>query len=304
VLISAITDLNLADRLFVRGLNNSGYFSGETYLNLYYFNLYEIYKKGDSLNRSKSKQRLLFEYFRLSEWIKEGKLSEKLKSNLSVYFNDVFKTCGDLESVIRTYFEALNPKKEMNSKELNDLRLILEEKECVGSKEYERIIDSLLITESSTEIFLIKAQILRKQGDFSREFSSLYFARKSTKDSEEQERIDMLSAESLYNAGNLNEAYKLTLTLKGKYKNEGLKLAALCVAGSAGKCGTSTTEHKLNYYYALQLLDSSDLKDETTFELISTYKLALPTENELRNAGLIHGQYINLPCWNILILIP
>jgi hypothetical protein len=54
----------------------------------------------------------------------------------------------------------------------------------------------------------------------------------------------------------------------------------------------------------LQLLEQSKLKDEKTLDLIVAYKSELPLENELKTAGLIHGQNISLPCWDLTILIP
>lgn len=293
-----------ADQLFLRGLNKAGYFSGETFLNLYYSNLYRLFKNTDSTHVKDYKTRLLFEYFKLSEWIQNENMSDQLKSNVALYFNDAFKTCEELVIEAQDYFSRLRPNEILVQKDLVNLQKAIEEKGCTDSQVYEQIIDSLLNIEFTTELLLIKASVLRKKGEFSKEFSSLYFARNTTKDPEIIEKIDFLSAESQYNMGHFNEAYKIAILLKGTHKNEGRKLAAKCVVALADSCGNSPFEKKLNYYYALDLLKSSEQNDIEIKQLTSEIKSKQPQESELLSNGFRSGQEVSLNCWSVIIILP
>lgn len=292
-----------ADRLFLRGLNKSSYFSGENFLNLYYLNLYTLYKSADSIQRSNYKLRLLLEYFRISDWIVKGKMSDQLKSNVFLYFNDVFKLCDDFGITMNSYFFASDSNETRYYQDLKNFKEILEIKSCTNSKIYERIIDSLLLEESSTELYLIKSQILRNRGEFSKEFSTLYFARKFSNNEDQQSEIDFLSAKSLFNVGNYSESHRSAIAIKGKWKSEAFVLAAESVVALAKNCGKNDTEHQLNYYYALNLLEISKKTDTVTLDLIQKYKSELPTQVELTTAGFKIGEYVSLPCWNLLIKI-
>ena len=108
----------------------------------------------------------------------------------------------------------------------------------------------------------------------------------------------------MYNASNYSEAYKIAITVKGKYYGESQKIAAQSVIMSKESCGENSILQKLNLYYALDLLSNANKAGLDIQNIIKEQIAQLPTENELRSIKLKKGQQVTLACWGIQIVIP
>ena len=304
IIKSSKPDLKKVDDLFVRAMKNKSLSLSETQLTLYFSNLYALYQGIAKEEKSVFKRRLIKEYFELQQVIVNQNMGEGTKSNLDTYFNNIIKDCSDIAPDIEFYINTLSKTEKEKHTELSNFRFILEKNNCIESSIYKGVIDSLIYIEPSTDLYLASAKCLSNRKEYSKEFSTLYFAKKMAKDESIMQEIDFLSALSLYNASNYSEAYKIAITVKGKYYGESQKIAAQSVIMSKESCGENSILQKLNLYYALDLLSNANKAGLDIQNIIKEQIAQLPTENELRSIKLKKGQQVTLACWGIQIVIP
>lgn len=293
-----------ADKCFQRGIHKTGRSAGETAITLYYFNLYSCYLNAPKEIRLDYKRRLIHEYFMLTKWMQEDEMPVKSIETIQLYFNNTIRTCDDLLADLPQYLNSLSRNIDEKKAELIHFQTILEQKECTLSNEYAMVIDSLLSLEPTFELYIIRAELFQNTEDYSKEFSSLYFAKKLTKDENEENYATLLMAKSLYKSKNYMEAYRMSLQVIGSNKAEALKLAATCVLRHAPNCGATIEEQQLNLFYTLDLLAEAKKGGALTDELESELSKKTATKESLAKMGLTAGQSILLPCWNVTIILP
>ncbi|MEY3236964.1 MAG: hypothetical protein RI883_1065 [Bacteroidota bacterium] len=304
ILKSNKPDLKKVDELFVRAMKNKHNVLSETQIILYFSNMYNIYLDEHRELKSAFKRRMIKEYFELASLIENEKMSENAMSNLTTYFNNLIKDCQDILPDVEFYLNTLSEIESQKLVELNNLKWILENKKCTESYFYEEVIDSLIYIEPSLELYLISAKCLSSRKEFSKEFSTLFSAKKLAKDDSIKNEIDFLSAKSLFNAGNFIESYKIAITIKGDYFGATNKIAAQCVAMSKESCGNNETEQKLNLIYAQMLLIKSKEQGIDVQNLLNEYSSNFPSDTDLAASSLKRGQEIMLKCWGVKIVIP
>lgn len=300
ILKSSKSDFKKADDLFVRAMQNKNSVLSETQIVLYFSNLYNIYLDQNRELKSVLKRRIINEYFELSE----ENINDKTKENLSIYFNNVIKDCQDILPDVEFFLNTLSKVENEKLVELNNLRRILESKKCEESSFYEEIIDSLILIKPTLDLYLTSAKCLSNRGEYSKEFSALYFAKKLATEETVQAEIDFLSAKSLFNARKYSEAYKSAIIIKGSYYPEACIIAAQSVSMSKETCGDNLVEQNLNLYYANELLEIAKKSGKQVQNLIDDNTNNYPNSEELASVYLKNGQKITLTCWGVQILIP
>jgi hypothetical protein len=300
ILKSSKPDLKKVDELFVRAMQNKNNSLSETQIILYFSNLYNIYLDENRELKPVLKRRIIKEYFELSEL----DINDKTKENLSIYFNNVIKDCQDILPDVEFFFNTLSKVENEKLVELNNLKRLLENKKCEESSYYEEIIDSLILIKPTFELYLTSAKCLRNRGDYSKEFSALYFAKKMATEESVIAEIDLLSAKSLFNAGKYSEAYKSAIVIKGSYYPDACIIAAQSVSMSKETCGDNLVEQKLNLYYANELLEIAKKSGKQVQKLIDDNTANFPNPEDLASIYLKKGQKITLKCWGVQILIP
>jgi hypothetical protein len=285
-------------------MTNKSITLSETQITLYFSNLYTLFLDIHRDDKPALKRRIIKEYFELSQVLISEKMSAQTKSNLDVYFNMVIKDCQTILPDVEFYLNTLSKIEKEKQTELTNLKIILELDKCESSLFYEDIIDSLIAIEPSVDLYLTSANCLSIRQEYSKAFSTLFFAKKMAKDEAKKQEIDFLSAKALFNASNYSEAYKIAIIVKGAYLGEACILAAQCVALSTGSCGSNNVEQKLNLFYAYQLLLKAKEAGIEAPNLMTEYFAKLPNDNELASINLKKGQEVNLSCWGIKVLIP
>lgn len=304
ILRSSKPDNFQADLYFSRSIHKTGSTAGETALTMFYFNLYSCYLNAKQDLRSDYKRRLIHEYFVLSKWIKDDGMSDKTKETIQLYLDNTIRSCDDLLSDLPKYLRSLSMNNDEKKIELTHYQTILEKKECFLSNEYASVIDSLILLEPTFELWIIRAELFQNKEDYSKEFSSLHFAKKLAKDDEQENLVSLLMAKSLYKSKNYLEAYRMSLMIVGSNKPEAMKLAATSVLRYAPNCGKTIEEQQLNIFYALDLLREAKKGGASTDELETELLKKTPPKESLDKMGLKAGQSIQLPCWEVTIVLP
>ncbi len=304
ILKSTKPDYKKVDELFVRAMTNKSITLSETQITLYFSNLYTLFLDIHRDDKPALKRRIIKEYFELSQVLISEKMSDKTKTNLDMYFNMVIKDCQTILPDIEIYLNTLSKIEKEKQAELTNLKIILELNKCESSLFYEDIIDSLIAIEPSVDLYLASANCLSNRQEYSKAFSTLFFAKKMAKDEAKKQEIDFLSAKALFNAGNYSEAYKIAIIVKGDYLGEACILAAQCVAKSTDSCGSNNIEQKLNLFYAYKLLLKAKEAGIEAPSLMTEYFAKLPNDAELASIYLKKGQEVNLSCWGVKVLIP
>ena len=304
ILKSSQPDFKKVDDLFIRAMQNKSLILSETQLTLYFSNLYTLFQETQKDEKPLLKRRIIKEYFELQQVIEEQEMGERTKSNLDTYFNTLIKECSDILPDIEFYLNTLSKIEKEKYIELSNLRFILENKACEQSSFYEEVIDSLIYIEPSFDLYMASAKCLSNRKEYSKEFSTLFFANKMAKDESIKQEIAFLSAKSLFNVGNYTEAYKIAITVNGGFYGESQKIAAQSVIMAKEFCGENTISQNLNLFYAIELLQHSDKAGLDVQNIINDQIAQLPKEKELAAIQLKKGQRVTLACWGVQILIP
>ena len=178
ILKSTKPDYKKVDELFVRAMTNKGITLSETQITLYFSNLYTLFLDIHRDDKPALKRRIIKEYFELSQVLISEKMSDKTKTNLDMYFNMVIKDCQTILPDIEIYLNTLSKIEKEKQAELTNLKIILELNKCESSLFYEDIIDSLIAIEPSVDLYLASANCLSNRQEYSKAFSTLFFAKK------------------------------------------------------------------------------------------------------------------------------
>lgn len=287
-------DRKKADMLFSNGIAKAGITASEAHITYYYYNLYVMYTETEGEAKAALKKRLITEYFNLSRIVSEAKMSVKAQENLTIYFNNVVRSCEDILPELSGFMSSFPQDLEMKKASVKNFIQLIESKGCTDSKEYEMLIDTLNAIDPTVDGKLAKARWLVSKKRYSDAISTLKEAKGMAQDAEKKEEIEYMIAEIQFNnLGSYNAAYTTAMGISGKYKSDALKLAAACVARTANNCGSSTFERKANNLYAAQLADRAGDSSAA-----AKYRAAGPTDQEWFTAGVTSVQ---LSCWGVTV---
>lgn len=291
-------DRKLADKLFVRGMTTEKEGVHESYVVLYYYNLYMLYAEAGDTDRVAAKKELISKYFTLSDLVNKAKMSTATQDALNQYFNAAVQSCDDILPDLAGFLSNLPQEKDAKKLTVKNFMTLLESKGCTEAKEYGILIDTLIaIDPTDFDAVIGKARRLEGQKKYSEAIGVYKDAKAITQDAGQIDDIEFAILRCTFNAGGIMNTYNMAMGISGKYKGEALKMAAQCVARNKDNCGASTVERKCSYYYAVELLERARAAGADVGGLIGSYRANFPTTTELFDAGMSKGQSYTIPCY-------
>jgi tetratricopeptide (TPR) repeat protein len=293
-----------ADELFQKGMAHVGKDLDEGYVSLYYYNLLMAFNESPADKKAGFKKRLIADYFSLSKMASDNKMSANTTTTLNTYLNYVVKSCDDLLPELKGFMGQLPQEKTAKTATVKNFIALLEQKTCEESPQYAMLIDTLIAIEPNIDAFMAKAKLLKSKKKYNDAIGAYKDAKSMTEDTEIQNEIEYSIGEiQLVNLGANSSAFSTFMGVSGAKRGDALKMAAQAVAQNANNCGTSTVERKMNYYYAVDILEKSQAAGGGVSSLISKYKSLYPSDGELFDNGFSKGQAVTLSCWNTSVTI-
>ena len=284
-------DFKKADFYFVRGIQTHGVSTPESSLSYAYYTTYSLYYVATGDEKAALKKRMINDYFDLSDLVAKAGMSAGTQESLSSYLNQVVESCADILPEIEGYISSLSTDKEIAMVAVKRMIKLMETKGCVDTKEYNSLIDAWLVLDpNSLEALVIKAGTMKGTDAIPllREIMS------KTEDAELKNECQYRIAYIQFNAGSYQAAFASGKACGGKYRSDGLLIAAKCVAATANSCGNSTFERKCNYIYAAQLADQAGQSGTA-----ATYRSKAPSSSECFNEN--NPSSVTLTCWGVSV---
>ena len=284
-------DVKKADMYFVRGIQTQGVKMPEAYLPYAYYTTFMLYNGAQGEEKAELKKRLISDYFDYTELITKAGFTPATQESLTSYFNGVVQSCADILPEIEGYIAALSPEKDPAIFAIKRMLTLMDTKGCTESKEYDALIEAWLkLDPNSMEALLIKVGKMKGPDAIPilREIMS------KTEDAELKQECQYKIAYSQFNAGSYQAAFASGKACTGKYRSDGLFIAAKCVAATANSCGNSTFERKCNYIYAAQLADQAGQSGAA-----ATYRSKAPSSAECFNEN--NPSSVSLSCWGVSV---
>lgn len=299
-------DRKFADMLFKRGMVAEGTNVHEAYVVLYYYNSYMIYAEASEADRPAAKKELISNYFSLSDVVNKAKMSTSTQDALNQYFNAAVQSCEDILPDLKGFMANLPQEKEAKLLTVKNFITLLESKGCDNSNEYGLLIDTLIFLDpTNADAILGKAKRLESQKKYSEAIATYREAKSKISDNAVIEEIDFAILRCTFNSGSIGNAYSTAIGMGGKFRGDALKIAAQCVARNKDNCGSSTVERKLNFVYAVDLLERARAAGADVSSLIGSYRSSYPTTAELFDEGMSKGQSYTIPCYGgVTITVP
>ena len=288
-------NVDAADKFFVEGMKAEAGKFDESTIPLYYYNLLLKYNAAPAANKAALKKRYITEYFDLSKVVTERGFSVKTTETLSTYLGYVVKTCADILPELKGFIKELPQEKEAKKATVQNFMDLLSAKNCVDSKEFEMLLDTMLVIAPGYETVMLRARLFVAQGKYSSAISTYNDAKGMAPSAEAKEDIEFEILKMQYKQNSYKTAYNTAMGISGKNRNEALKIAASCVASLANSCGSSTIERKFNFYYASDLMSRAGVGGQ--------YTSNFPTSDELFNNSFSKGQSVSLSCWGVSVTI-
>ena len=280
-----------SDMYFQRGIKEEGLKTHESYIIYAYYATYLMYTEAKGEEQAKLKKRLITDYFTYSEMVNEAKMSPLTQETLTSYLNFVVQTCEALLPEVPEYINTLPEEKEAAILAIKRMMTLLEERNCEKSKEYGDLIDAWIKRDPSSIDAKLKS-LERKSG--SEALPIIEDLLKNTDDPELKAKLIYQKALIQFNNGQYSAAYTTGRACSGKFKADGMYIAAQCVARTANGCGDSTFERKCNYIYAAQLAEQAGQGGAA-----ATYRKSAPTSSECFNEN--SPSSVTLSCWGVTV---
>ncbi len=291
-------DRKKADELFNRGMAAQKDLVHESYVTLYYYNLYAMFAESKDAERAGVKKLMITKYFELTDLVGRAKMSGATQDALNQYFNAVVQKCEDILPELGGFLSNLPQDKEAKKKTVKNFLTLLESKGCNESKEYEILIDTLIqMDPTDCDAIYGKAVRLESKKKYSEASAAYKDAKNCSKDANLIADCDYALLRITFNSGNCGATYSMAMNYSGKYKGEALKMAAQCVARNSANCGASTFERKCAYYYAVTLLERARAAGADVGGLIGSYRANYPTTAEMFEVGKSRGQSQFISCY-------
>jgi hypothetical protein len=289
------SNIDIVDDFYVKGMKFEEGKYDEYIIPMYYYNLLLKYNAAPAAKKPEVKKRYISEYFVLSKVVTDRGFSLKTQETLNTYLNYVVKTCDDILPELKGFMSELPQEIEAKKATVNNFMDLLASKSCVNSKEYEMLLDTLIVIAPGYEVLVKKAQLDVAKKRYSSAIQTYGEAKALAPSAEAKEDIEYEILKMQYSQGSYKTAYNTAMGISGKNRSEALKLAASCVASLANGCGASTIERKFNFYYASDLWNRAGAG--------SKYTGNWPTDSEIFDNGFSKGQSVSLPCWGVSVTI-
>ena len=286
-------DSEKIDKLLKKGIELSGDKVDETYIQIYYQNIYVLYTNSTGETKATYKKRIISEYFELSKMVSNLKMTAKTQEALNNFFNDVVKSCDDLLPELKGFMSSLPQNNEMKKTSVNNFISLMDQKGCQETPEYEMLIDTLIKIDPSVGAVIAKGKLLRAKKQFKESSTTFKKAQEMSADEAEKQELEYFILLNTMDVKSYKSAYSIAIGISGKYRSDALKIAARCVYNTANNCGTSTFARKCNYYLAADLAERAG---DSNFA--AKCRSGFPTTSELFDAGKKKGDNVTLPCWN------
>ncbi len=287
--------VDAADKFFVDGMKAEAGKYDESIIPIYFYNLLLKYNAAPAANKPALKKRYITEYFELSKVVTDRGMSVKTTETLSTYLGYVVKTCADILPELKIFMKELPQEKEAKKVTVQNFMDLLSAKNCVDSKEFEMLLDTMLLIAPGYETIMLRARLFVAQGKYSSAISTYNDAKGMAPSAEAKEDIEFEILKMQYKQNSYKTAYNTAMGISGKNRNEALKIAASCVASLANSCGSSTIERKFNFYYASDLMSRAGVGGQ--------YTNNFPTSDELFSNSYSKGQTVSLSCWGVSVTI-
>jgi len=282
------------DELFKFAIDGLQAEADASLISTYYYNLYILqYGEKDETKKKEYSKRIVDEYLSLSKLLSAKEGNERIQEYLTGIFDRVAKTCDDVLPVIRDVLTMLPSDETAKKEAVKNYMSILERKDCVNTKEYEKLLNILIDMDPTVDAMIAKGNYLLAQ----KRMSEAMDAYKKAKDMDSGSKGDELNyriAYLYYQQNNYKAAHNTALTVGGEFRSKAYDIAAKSVAATANNCGDTSFERKANYWYAVELAEKGGLN-------ASSYKANCPSKNMIFDENQREGESIHLSCWGLSV---
>lgn len=296
ILQSSNPDRALADKYYQSGIKAKGKETHESYIAYAYYNAVALYGTLQGEEKAELKKRLINDYFWFSKIVAEAGMSVRTQETLSGYLNTIVQSCDDLLPEIDGFIANLPEDKDIATTSLSNMMKLMEDKGCDESPEYMNLVEKMIeVNPTSIDAQIAKAKLLIGKRKYSEAISTYKTIKGLAEDEETKDLMDLNIAKAYLASGAYTSAHNAGKAISGKYRGEGLKVAAQAVAASAMSCGDSTFERKCNYVYAEQLMSQARAAGVSG----PSYKGNFPTDSEIFDNG--SPTSVQLSCWGVSV---
>ncbi|PHR35210.1 MAG: hypothetical protein COA38_02655 [Fluviicola sp.] len=289
IMQSSAPDAALADKFFRRGIKAAGLETHEAYVVYAYYATYLMYTAAEGDEQVALKKRMISDYFEYSEMVAKAGMTPLTQESLTTYLDYVVQSCDELLPEIEGYITNLPEDKDAAIQAIERMLGLLDAKGCNDSDEHLALVNAWLERDPNS-ISALLAKLDHMPG--SKAIPIIDDIISKTDDPEMIAELQYKKAYLQYNAGRYKAAYGTGKSCTGKYKSDGLSIAAKCVAAMAMSCGDSTFERKCNYIYAAQLAERAGKSG-------AGYRAKAPTSSECFNEN--SPKAVTLSCWGVTV---
>lgn len=283
-----------ADDSYKIGIHHDAEKANEGMMKQYYSNLYNLFvQTEDEEEKNAYRQRLISEYFQLSDYANKGGMSSETIDFFGQFLDRAVTDCESVLPSINEFMKDLPADVEAKKSVVNNFMSLLEKKSCTSSNEYAMLVDTIIAIDPSVGAVLAKAKLLVAQNKVSQAISTYNDALKLVGDDADQKSdIELAIAQAYFSARNYKSAHNAGINVTGKNSATGYGIAARSVNATINDCGASTFDRKANNYYAVELAQKAGDSN-----LVERFKRECPTSNDLFIESKEEGEEVRLDCW-------
>jgi hypothetical protein len=282
------------DELFKYGIDGLQEKANPSLISTYYYNLYILqYGEKDEKKKKVYSKRIVDEYLNLSKLLQANPGNERIQEYLTSIFDRVAKSCEDVLPVIADVIGMLPSDPAAKKEAVKNYMSILEKKDCVNSKQFEMLLDTLIALDPTVEAMIAKGNYMLAQKRNSDAMES-YKKAKEMDNGTHADELNYRIAYMYFTQGNYKAAHNSALSAGGEFKSKGYEIASKSVAASANSCGDTSFERKANYWYAVELAERGGLSS-------SAYKSNAPSKDMIFDENKREGESIQLSCWGVSV---
>jgi hypothetical protein len=289
-----------ADFFISRAIEKTQEKTYEGYLSYAYYNRYMIYNEASAEESPALKQKLITDYFKLSDLVTKGGMSVQTQEELTSTLNYVVESAEDLIPEIPGYIEGLPTNVEAAKAALKQMLKLMEDKGGTKSAEFEMLVDKMIeLDPTSLDALEAKALLLESKGKYGEAMGVYKKIKSLTDDEDKKAEMSYKVVYAQYKLGSYGAAYSSAMAISGKYKGDALVIASDCVAKRANSCGASTFDRKCNYLYASQLASQAAANGASVGGRVANYKSSGPSKDDCFNEG--NPGSVTLECYGVTV---
>jgi uncharacterized protein (DUF2164 family) len=268
-------DVKQADMYFQRGIKANGTATHESYIVYSYYATYTLYSGAEGDEKAALKKRIIKDYFTLTEIVSKAGMSGQTQETLTTYLNYVVESCEALLPEIPEYIKNLPADNELAIEGIKQMLGLLNTKGCNDTDEHLALVEAWLERDPNS-IEALLAKLDHMPG--SKAIPIIDEIMSKTDDAEMKAELLYKKAYLQFKASQYQAAHATGKACTGKYRADGLLIAAQSVAATAMSMGDSTFERKCNYLYAAQLAEQAGNGGQA-----ATYRSKAPSSSECFN---------------------